>query len=114
MAMHRSVLGFLLALLMFGHGFVLNQPQVLQSEFQHIHNILVPQFNLLYSIPSAVAIFFILPLGILYDSHSHLILLGAGVLLVLGQLLVTAFGTNASHFAFWLMAVGRVMEGTAA
>jgi nitrate/nitrite transporter NarK len=112
--MNRLVLGTLLILLMFGHSYVLNQPQVLQTELQHIHQISVPQLNLLYSVPSAVAIFFILPLGIMYDRYAAAILLGAGFVLMLGQLLVAVFGTNNADYAFYLLVLGRALEGTTA
>lgn len=32
--MNKVTLGILLILMMFGHNYVLNQPQVLQAEFQ--------------------------------------------------------------------------------
>ena len=92
--MNRLVIGVLLILMMFGHNYVLNQPQVLQSEFQSIHKISVPQFNFLYSIPSFVSIFFILPLGVLYDRYSGVILIGAALSLMFGQLLVAIFGVS--------------------
>lgn len=112
--MNKLVLGVLLILMMFGHNYVLNQPQVLQDELQTIHQASVPKFNLLYSMPSAIAIFFILPLGIMYDKYAERILIGSAFFLMLGQLLVTVFGANPAPYAFPLLTLGRVLEGTTA
>lgn len=55
-----------------------------------------------------------MPLGILYDKYSEKIVIGSGIVLVLGQLLVTIFGTNPKDYAFPLLTFGRIMEGTTA
>ena len=52
--------------MMFGHNFVLNQTQSMQKTLTSIHNINITQFNLLYSLPSAISILFIIPMGFFY------------------------------------------------
>lgn len=69
---------------------------------------------MLYSVPSFVSIFFILPLGMLYDRYSGAILLGAALSLMFGQLLVSVFGAYPTPHAFSLLTLGRVFEGIAA
>lgn len=49
---------------------------------------------MLYSVPSAVAIFFIIPLGVMYDKHAGIILMIAVTGLVFGQLLIAIFGAS--------------------
>lgn len=61
-----------------------------------------------------MSIFFILPLGVLYDKYSGMILIGAALSLMFGQLLVSVFGASASSSAFTFLTIGRVFEGTAA
>ena len=84
--LHR---GLILIVMMFGHNYVINQAQALQEEIQELHSVNVPEFNLLYSVPSAVSIFFIIPLGVLYDRYSEIILLLSSFMLLIGQLIVT-------------------------
>jgi hypothetical protein len=64
--MRKLYLGILLTIMMFGHNFVLNQTQSMQKELTAIHKISITEFNLLYSIPSAVSILFIIPMGFFY------------------------------------------------
>ena len=54
--MNRKYAGILLILMMLGHNYVINQPQSLQQDIEHIHSVTVTEFNLLYSIPSILAI----------------------------------------------------------
>jgi hypothetical protein len=60
-------------------------------------------------VPSAISIFFILPLGVMYDRYASAILLGSGFVLMLGQLIVAIFGTNPAGYAFYLLVLGRAL-----
>ena len=112
--MRKLFKGLILVCMMFGHNYVLNQAQALQEEIQTLHNVNVTYFNLLYSVPSAISIIFILPLGCLYDRYSqHILLLGAFMLLI-GQILVTIFGPLVRRFSYSFLVVGRTLEGTGA
>lgn len=64
--MRKIHLGLLLILMMFGHNYVLNQTQTMQKPLENIHNITITEFNLLYSVPSAISILFIIPMGFFY------------------------------------------------
>ena len=110
MAAGRAWLGFLLIMMMFGHNFVLNQTQSMQKELMHVHGITITEFNLLYSIPAALSILFIIPVGFFYDTYRyHLLALGA-FSLTLGQAFITGFGAYAESVGFTLTMVGRVFE----
>lgn len=39
--MNKATLAILLIMMMFGHNYVLNQPQVLQAEIQETHKVTV-------------------------------------------------------------------------
>jgi hypothetical protein len=79
--MNRKYAGILLILMMLGHNYVINQPQSLQQDIEHIHSVTVTEFNLLYSIPSILAILSIIPVGIIYNSYPNFTLLfGIGIL----------------------------------
>ena len=95
--------------MMFGHNYVLNQAQALQKNIQELHQKTVPQFNLLYSIPSAISIVFIIPLGILYDRYSQKILIFAAFSLLIGQIFVTFFGPKFIEHSFSGLLTGRVL-----
>ena len=72
--MKKLYLGILLIIMMFGHNFVLNQTQSMQKELTAIHKISITEFNLLYSIPSAVSILFIIPMGFFYERYANKLL----------------------------------------
>jgi hypothetical protein len=61
----------------------------------------------LYSIPSAIALVFIIPISLLYERFSNAILFGAAIVLLLGQILVALFGPYAGEYNFFLMVAGR-------
>jgi hypothetical protein len=90
--MNKFRRGLLLIIMMYGHNYVLNQAQALQKEIQNIHDVTVTEFNLLYSIPSAVSILFIIPLGFMYERFSNSLLIAGAIALSLGELMVTLFG----------------------
>ena len=79
-----------------------------------MHEVSVPTFNLLYSLPSAVSIIFIIPLGILYDKHSQAILLTGAIMLLAGQVFVAIFGPNIGPHSYKALIGGRILEGTGA
>lgn len=105
----RLYRALILIVMMFGHNYVLNQAQSMQSTIQELHQLNVPEFNFLYSIPSAVSIFIIIPLGILYDRHAQKILLFGAFSLLIGQFLVTIFGPNFFSHSFLGLIIGRVL-----
>ena len=75
-----------------------------------IHDITITQFNLLYSVPAALSILFIIPAGFCYDSY-HFRLLAVGALsLTLGQALITGFAAHSHSLGFSLTMLGRVLE----
>jgi hypothetical protein len=90
--MRKFHLGILLTLMMFGHNFVLNQTQTMQKELTSIHSISITEFNLLYSIPSAMSILCIIPIGFFYDKYANSLLWAGAIILSLGQLIITIFG----------------------
>lgn len=112
--MKKVQLGILLTVMMFGHNFVLNQTQTMQSELTTIHSISITEFNLLYSIPSAVSILFIIPMGFCYDNYANALLWGGAIVLSLGQLLVTVFASQNKPHYYDLLMSGRVLEGIGA
>jgi hypothetical protein len=65
-------------------------------------------------LPSGIAIFVIIPLGVLFDKKAEIIVIGSGLFLALGQLLVAIFATNSNSYAFTLVTIGRIFEGTTA
>ena len=71
---------------------MLNQTQSLQKPLEDIHDISVTQFNLLYSLPSAISILFIIPMGFFYAKVATKLLFTGALLLSIGQLLVAIFG----------------------
>ena len=112
--MNRLNLGILLIVMMFGHNFVLNQSQSLQSPLEDIFNINITTFNLLYSIPSAFSILFIIPMGFFYKKIANKLLWGGAIALSFGQLLVCIFSSENKPFYFQLLMVGRIFEGIGA
>ncbi len=112
--MRKLHLGILLTVMMFGHNFVLNQTQTMQKELTLIHSISITQFNLLYSIPSAVSILFIIPMGFCYEKYANALLWGGAIVLSLGQLFVTIFGSQSRSHYYELMMSGRIFEGVGA
>ena len=98
--MRKIKLGFLLVLMMVGHNYVLNQTQAMQKPLEEIHSINVTSFNLLYSIPSAISILFIIPMGFFYEKLSNKLLWMGAILLSLGQLLVAVFGGSNQPFYY--------------
>jgi MFS family permease len=112
--MKKIYLGILLILMMFGHNFVLNQTQTMQKELTSIFHISITQFNLLYSIPSAISILFIIPMGFFYDKYTNSLLWAGAITLSLGQLFITIFGAEKKENYFELLMTGRVFEGIGA
>lgn len=112
--MKKLKLGFLLIVMMFGHNFVLNQTQTMQKPLEEIHNIGITSFNLLYSIPSAISILFIIPMGFFYTKLAWKLLWGGAIALSLGQLMVAIFGGDGKDPYFQLLMTGRVFEGIGA
>lgn len=90
--MNRKYTGLMLILMMLGHNYVINQPQSLQHEIEQIHNVNVTEFNLLYSIPSILAILTIIPVGIIYSKYPNFTLMLGITILFIGQLLASMFG----------------------
>ena len=66
----------------------------MQKELTDVFDITVTQFNLLYSIPSAVSILFIIPMGFFYDKYTNSLLWAGAITLSLGQLFITLFGAS--------------------
>lgn len=104
----------LLILMMFAHNYVLNQAQSLQTTIQELHDVRVTEFNFLYSIPSAVSIFVIIPLGILYENYAQKVLLLGAFALLFGQILVTICGPNFMSHSYLGLIIGRIFEGNGA
>ena len=69
---------------------------------------------MLYSLPSALAILFIIPLGTLYDQHAQKILLIGAALLIIGQISISFFSPSNNVIAFRIVVGGRVLEGVGA
>ena len=90
--MKRFQLGVLLVLMMFGHNYVLNQTQTMQKTLVEIHSLNITQFNLLYSIPSAISILFLIPMGFFYQRIANKLLWTGAIFISLGQLLIAIFG----------------------
>lgn len=112
--MNRKHAGILLILMMLGHNYVINQPQSLQQDIEHIHSVTVTEFNLLYSIPSILAILSIIPVGIIYNSYPNFTLLfGVGVLFA-GQILASMFGSEGLPYYFSIFVAGRTLEASGA
>ena len=112
--MKKIYLGILLILMMFGHNYVLNQTQTMQKSLEQIHNIKVTEFNLLYSIPSAISILFIIPMGFFYRELANKLLWTGAITLALGQLLISLFGGDNQPFYYQLLMLGRIFEGIGA
>ena len=106
--MKKLKLGILLIILMFGHNYVLNQTQTMQKPLEKIHKINVTEFNLLYSIPSAISILVIIPLGFFYEHLSNKLLWTGAIALSLGQLIVAIFGGESKDFYYELLMIGRI------
>jgi hypothetical protein len=68
----------------------------------------VTEFNLLYSIPSAISIFFIIPMGFFYNRIASKLLWGGAIFLSLGQLMVAIFGGEGKTMFFQLLMTGRI------
>lgn len=86
--------------MMFGHNFVLNQTQTMQTPLENTFQINVTSFNLLYSIPSAFSIIFIIPMGFFYEKIANKLLWGGAFALSLGQLCVSLFSGENKPFYF--------------
>ena len=112
--MNRKHIGILLIMMMLGHNYVINQPQSLQQEIEHIHSVTVTEFNLLYSIPSILAILCIIPVGVIYDTYPNFtLLIGVGVLFA-GQLLASMFASEGNPYYFSIFVGGRTLEASGA
>lgn len=112
--MNKLLCGVILILMMLGHNYVINQPQSLQKQLQNIHGINVTQFNLLYSIPSILALLTIIPIGYIYHKYPNFTLLFGVAVLFIGQLLVSLFGSEGKQYFYSLLITGRTFEGTGA
>jgi hypothetical protein len=86
----------------------------MQKPLEQIHNITITEFNLLYSIPSAVAILFIIPMGFFYEKYTNVLLWGGAIFLSFGQLLIALFSEEGKQYYFDLMMTGRIFEGIGA
>lgn len=112
--MKKVSLGILLIVMMFGHNFVLNQTQSMQKPLEEIHSISVTEFNLLYSIPSAISILFIIPMGFFYEQIENKLLWGGAISLSFGQLLISIFAGENKPYYYHLLMGGRIFEGIGA
>lgn len=93
--------GLVLILMMFGHNYVINQPQSLFNQLESIHGGDTTKFNWsMYSLPSIMSILFIVPLGILYDKFALRILLVGAFSMLVGQFLVSFFGPYGLDYYF--------------
>ena len=112
--MKRKYAGVILIFMMLGHNYVINQPQSLQKDIEQTHKVTVTEFNLLYSIPSVLAILTIIPVGILYHKYPNFTLMFGISVLLIGQLLASMFGAQGKEHYFSIFIGGRTLEASGA